>query len=247
MTGWKSSYLLARLIPTTISTGIVLVTNALWPGFAFGWIAACLAIGIFNARGWCWRLRARPATASELQVLRAASGLVPGLRGRAEPRWWIARHPNRPAVWLCSPHEALASSTMVEALRDGRVSPDGFAVALAGAWGRLPVTRSVWVNVIDTASLPARCLAMLVPRQLRRFGTGYLMWCAVLAVIASVQQAGSGRGATALLLAVLAASLVLGPRWSAGWQTTWRRLADGAIGSAGLGEKSRGYGVALNG
>lgn len=77
MTRWRGPYLSARIIPLTVSLAIGLVTNALLPGFAVGWLVGGTVAILLRLRcGW-WRAGARRPTPDEVAILRSTSGLIP--------------------------------------------------------------------------------------------------------------------------------------------------------------------------
>ena len=233
MTRWRAPYLRARIIPLTVSLAIGLVINALLPGFAVGWLVGGTVAVLLRSRcGW-WRAGARRPTPDEVAVLRSTSGLVPALRGRGEPAWWI-----RPAgvrrVWMPNTRNVVVTKRLTDEMRNETVNDETGAFLLAAAVGRLPVTSSRMVGVVEFVSLPGRMLARLVPRSICRPWHPYLLALAVLSLVAVVQHAGTGRWGLAIGQMLLAAALVLAPWWEERWQAALRQLdTDGAT-EAGL-------------
>ena len=233
MTRWRGPYLSARIIPLTVSLAIGLVTNALLPGFAVGWLGGGTVAILLRLRcGW-WRAGARRPTPDEVAILRSTSGLIPALRGRGEPTWWI-RPTSACPVWMPNPRNVVVTQKLIDEMRHGAVHDESGALLLAAAVGRLPVTCSPMVGVVEFVSLPARVLARVVPRSIRRPWHPYLVVLAVLSLVAVVQHAGAGRWGLIIGQMLLAGALVLAPWWEERWQAALRQLdADGAT-EAGL-------------
>lgn len=232
MIGWRSRYLLARLIPLTVSLAVVLVVNALVPGFVVGWLAGSVAAGLLRRRTGCG-YGARPAMPAEVALLRGMGGLVPGLRGRGEPSWWI-RQSDIGWMWMPNRRTVVVTSGLVGGLRTGAVSPDRCAAVLAGAAGRLPVTTSRLIRVVEVACIPARLIAGLIPRSIRRPWHPLPLGLACLSLVAAIQQGSQGRWGVAVLQVILAGALVCAPWFEARWQTTLEQMGADATISAGL-------------
>lgn len=232
MTPWRLAYALARIIPVVVSFALVAVANAAWPGFALGWLIVVL-VATATGRDRLLRVVARRPSVDVLEVLRSTGGMVPALRGRLEPRWWVA-----PSIrsWLrmTSPRDVVISTGLVAALQAGRIAPDRLAIGLATEHGRLRVTGTWMVRLIDALCLPSTLVARLLPRGLRRPGQPLQYWLATLAGIALIRQGASGRWGTGLGLATLAAGVLLGPIAEARWQARLDRLAADAVVAAGL-------------
>lgn len=232
MIGWRSRYLLARLIPLTVSLAVVLVVNALVPGFVVGWLAGSVAAGLLRRRTGCG-YGARPAMPAEVALLRGMGGLVPGLRGRGEPSWWI-RQSDIGWMWMPNRRTVVVTSGLVGGLRTGAVSPDRCAAVLAGASGRLPVTSSRLVRVLEVACIPARLIARLIPRSIRRPWHPLPLGLACLSLVAVIQQGSQGRWGVAALQVILAAALIGAPWFEARWQSTLEQMGTDATIKAGL-------------
>jgi len=226
VTGWRSHYLLARLIPLTVSLAVVLVVNALVPGFVLGWLAGSVAAGLLRRRTGCG-FGARPATPAEVALLRGMGGLVPVLRGRGEPSWWI-RQSDIGWMWMPNRRTVVVTSGLVESLRTGVVSPVRCAAVLAGAAGRLPVTTSRLVRVLEVACMPARLITGLIPRSIRRPWHPLPAGLTCLSLVAVIQQGSQGRWGVAILQVILPAALVCAPWFEARWQTRLAQMGTDA-------------------
>lgn len=232
MIPWRSVYTLARIIPVVVSFALVAVANAAWPGFALGWLIVVLA-ATASGRGGLLRFVARRPSVGVLEVLRSTGGVVPALRGRREPRWWIASS-TRSWLRMTSPRDVVVSTGLVAALQAGRVASDHLAIVLASEHGRLRVTGTWTVRFVDVLCLPSRLVAHLLPSGLRRPGQPLQFWLATLAGIAFTQQLALGRWGTALGLLILMAGVLAGPNAETRWQARLDRLAADAVVAAGL-------------
>lgn len=223
---------MARIVPLVVSFALVAVANAAWPGFALGWLIVIL-IATAKGRGGLLCFLARRPAVDVLEVLRSTGGVVPALRGRQEPRWWIASS-MRGWLRMTSARDVVVSAGLVAALQAGRIDAHSVAIALAGEHGRICATGTWTVRLVDALCLPGSVAARVLPRGLRGPGPPLQFWLATLAGIALIQQGASGKWGTALGLAILATSVVLGPIAEARWQARLDRLASDAVVAAGL-------------
>lgn len=234
---WVWVYLRARLVPLVGSLLLVAVVNGLLPGALVVWLLGSLLFGVVATRAPFWRLihGVRRPTPEENAIVRAAAGMVPGLRGRDEPIVWVwpghGLQVARPG-----PGEVAVSFAWVRAVALGTMPVEALAAAVAAATGR-SVVRRPWTSALDVACWPARVVAApfeWVGRHFPDLGRLCTGWLLATSGIAMVMQASTQRWTVLASVACFALAVIAAPLWSRGWQRAHARLGIDAARHAGL-------------
>ncbi|WP_232550048.1 hypothetical protein [Propioniciclava soli] len=219
MIRWRGAFLAARVIPMVVSLAIVFVAEALQTGALLVWLAGSVGWAYLTTKTMrLWRLGGvrRPVPA-EVEVVRASMGLVPGLRGRREPRLWLQ---GGDQIYLATRRDLVVGRGWSRYLLEGG-SAEVLAAGIAAAAARGAVTRRTWVVALDTLCLPGK-LAIAPLRVVVASRPGLMVWMytwlVILGAVATVQQTAAGRWPAAVGLVVLVAACFAGPAWEARWR-----------------------------
>lgn len=225
MKSWPAAFLRARLIAFVVSLAVVLIVEALQLGALLVWLLGSWAIALVLTKTMWWGrlLGIRRAAGDEVDLLRAAAGQVPELRGRHEPTLWVGR-----GAWirLHNPRILIVGADWVDYLSQGG-APEQVADHLAVAVARAEVDSKTWVMTVEILTAPGRVLLLPITQGVaRRPALRWWMqsWLTILSAIATVQLTHAGRWPAAIGLWVLVAASIVGPRWAAQWRQAYRAV-----------------------
>lgn len=165
---WRARWALAQITGVIASSSVWVIVLACSRGFALGaLVCATAVVAGFGTRPWLWLLfGARPATADDRDAMLRAIVPIASLRGRNQPRVFVAmgRRSTAWGVLSTGRRHLLVSESMLASIKTGGISDEEVSARVAYAFGQLPPLGSRGVLAVELYCLPWTILEALLSR-----------------------------------------------------------------------------------
>lgn len=209
---WRMRWAAAQITPVLVSSGVWLLVSGLVPVVVLAGLAvvgAGLVVARTSRLGLWVRFGARPATVAERDAVLGELVGVVSLRGRGQPRVWVAGR-CRDLVMVGLSHLLVPSAVLAEIVA-GRLDGDQLGAATSFALGRSVAVGSGMVRAVELYCTPYRLLdgaARAVARAITRLPLVGVGW-AIRPVVFGVAAVNAYVTGPALWGEVVAACVVI--------------------------------------
>lgn len=228
------AYLLAQAAPMIVSTGIWVVVVAVYPMMiVIGPVLGALALALRHTPPVLRvRFSVRPAVGRERALVLRALAAVPSLRGRGEPRIWVAPEPWD--VIALGPRDLAVGAGVLDHVATDSSDPPLLARTAVSALAAQRLGAAAVRGLVDAYWLPWAMLKALGGRILDEFRLLSIWrvlwdWRPVLFGVAFVQQAAAGHGWLAVGLLGFAGLTYAAPAAKRSWLGVLSRIQRAAI------------------
>lgn len=228
---WKVVWLPAQIAGLVFSSLVWIVVAGLSLDAAAAILVAG-AVGVLsrNTRGglW-WRFGARPATASERDLVQAAIVPIVWLRGRHQPAIWVGSRTGEDDAIMPTRRDLVVSAGLLGPMANGWLADEKVAAVVSLASGRQPVTGSALVASVDAYCAPWHIVTILtsaIREAVIQTPLLLLAWRArwIVFGLAMIDNSSAGRWPALISVTLLALISGFAPLARRRWQSALWRL-----------------------